>query len=251
MKHPFRPPAATRLLCIVVPALLLMGAATEVRSGTHASGAGGTVSGIVEISAALASRRPQFRIYADARPGSVAPRIPDNELRSELRNVVVYLQADRGTPLPAPDHVEGGVMSQMKERFDPHVLPVLQGARVDFPNYDDIYHNVFSLSRARTFDLGRYPKNASKSVHFPTPGIVQVFCHIHADMSAVVLVLPNRYFATPDSSGRYVIPDIPPGDYTVVGWHERTRPVTHHVRVAAGREATVHFRLPLGTSDTP
>lgn len=214
-------------------------------------GTGGSITGTVEISAALASRRPQFRIYADARPATVVPRVPDNELRSELRNVVVYLQADRGTPLPSPDGATDGVMSQVHERFEPHVLPVLQGARVEFPNYDDIYHNVFSLSRARTFDLGRYPRNASKSVSFPKAGIVQVFCHIHADMSAIVLVLPNRYFAAPDSAGRFLIPDVPPGDYTIVGWHERTRPVAQRVRVVEGRATNVNFTLPLGTSGSP
>ena len=204
----------------------------------------GRIAGTVQISAALASRRAQFRIYNDARAGSVAPRVPPNELTTELRNVVVYLQTE-GTP-PARTPSATRVMAQADERFDPHVLPIRVGERVEFPNYDDIYHNVFSLSRARTFDLGRYPKGASKSVTFSKPGVVQVYCHIHADMSAIVLVLTNDHFARPDTTGSYAIENVPPGEYTVTGWHERTRPVTQRIRVIAGQTTAINFTLPLG-----
>ena len=210
----------------------------------------GQIAGTVEISRALASRRANFRIYGDAR-GAVAPRIPANEMTSELRNVVIYLQADPGIASPAAADTAVGVMSQSGERFDPHILPVIQGTRVEFPNYDDIYHNVFSLSRASTFDLGRYPKGATKSVTFTRPGIVQVFCHIHADMSGIVVVLPNRFYAVPDSAGRFTLSDVPPGDYTVVGWHERTKPVQHRVRVTPGGTTQVNFKLPLGSTSEP
>ena len=210
----------------------------------------GRIVGGVEISTSLAARRPNFRIYADARPTSVLPRVPANELTAELRNVVLFLQADRGTPLKVarPEGPSAAAMSQLGERFDPHVLAVLQGTRVEFPNYDDVYHNVFSLSRARTFDLGRYPRGATKSVTFDRAGVVQVFCHIHADMSGIVMVLGNPFFAAPDSAGRYAIENVPPGEYTIVGWHERARPVSHRVRVVAGETATVNFQLPLGAT---
>jgi len=208
----------------------------------------GRIVGNVEISTSLASRRPQFRIYADAR-SSVAPRIPANELTAELSNVVVFLQSDSETAPsaePLPDTI--AAMSQLGERFEPHVLPVRQGTRVDFPNYDDVYHNVFSLSRARTFDLGRYPKGAMKSVTFNRPGVVQVFCHIHADMSGIVMVLPNAFYTAPDSAGRYVMENVPAGEYTIVGWHERTKPASYCVRVVAGRTTTIDFKLPLGAA---
>jgi hypothetical protein len=136
-------------------------------------------------------------------------------------------------------------MAQRSERFDPHVLPVVQGARVAFPNHDDVYHNVFSLSSARAFDLGRFPKGDSKDVVFPKAGLVQVFCHIHADMSGIVLVLPNAHFAAPRGDGAYAIESVPPGEYTIVGWHERTKPVTRRIRVVAGQTATMDFSLPL------
>jgi plastocyanin len=209
----------------------------------------GRIVGSVEISTSLASRRPQFRIYADARSTQVAPRVPANELTAELMNVVVFLQSQANDELTsAADSSVVAVMSQLRERFDPHVLPVLQGTRVEFPNYDDVYHNVFSLSRTRSFDLGRYPKNATRSVTFERHGVVQVFCHIHADMSGIVMVLSNAFFTAPDSAGRYVMENVPPGDYTIVGWHERTRPVSYRVRVVAGRTTTIDFQLPLGAT---
>lgn len=209
----------------------------------------GRIVGNVEISTSLTSRRPQFRIYADARSTSIAPRIPANELTAELSNVVVFLQSDLESPPSAePLSDTMAAMSQLGERFEPHVLPVRQGTRVAFPNYDDVYHNVFSLSRARTFDLGRYPKGAMKSVTFDRPGVVQVFCHIHADMSGIIMVLPNAFYTAPDSAGHYVMENVPAGDYTIVGWHERTKPASYRVRVVAGRTTTIDFKLPLGAT---
>jgi hypothetical protein len=128
------------------------------------------------------------------------------------------------------------------------VLPVVLGTTVDFPNGDDVYHNVFSLSRAagkNGFDLGRYPRGESKSWTFTRPGIVQVFCHIHSDMSAVVLVLPNAHFASPDDAHHFMIDDVPEGDYTLVAWHERIRPITRHIHVTAGQTTTANFDIPL------
>lgn len=136
-------------------------------------------------------------------------------------------------------------MAQRDEQFLPHVLPVTLGATVDFPNGDDIYHNVFSLSSAKTFDLGRFSKGTSKNIVFDKSGTVQVFCHIHSDMSAVVLVLDNPYFAIPSDAGRYVIDGVPPGEYTVVGWHERIKPITRAVRVVSGETVRLDFNIPI------
>lgn len=203
----------------------------------------GRLVGTIEISNALAARRPRFRVYSDVGATSVPPKT-DTNIRHELQNVVVYLTPVNGaatTPPPRNPYV----MAQIDERFEPHVLTVLQGARVEFPNRDDIYHNVFSLSSTKAFDLGRYPRGASKSVTFTKTGVVQVFCHIHSDMSAVVLVLANDLFATPAEDGRYAIENIPAGEYTVVGWHERTKPSVQRIRIAAGQTTTLNFSLPL------
>lgn len=213
----------------------------------------GRIQGTVEISTALSTRRPQFRIYAEPGSGSTPPAPPKDAIAAELKNVVIYLE---GPPVgvtlagatgstAAPRRVS---MSQRDERFAPHVLPVVQGTTIDFPNDDDVYHNVFSLSAAAGkggFDLGRYPKGSSKSWTFDRAGTVQVFCHIHSDMSAVVLVLANPFFASPDDAHHFSLDDVPEGDYTIVGWHERIRPITRKIHVAAGQTTTVDFNIPL------
>lgn len=212
----------------------------------------GRIQGTVEISTALSARRPQFRIYAEPGSGSTPPAPPRDQIAAEMKNVVIYLDGPAG-PTSETAHA---TMAQRDERFIPHVLPVVQGTVVDFPNEDDVYHNVFSLSSAAGkagFDLGRYPKGASKSWTFDRAGTVQVFCHIHSDMTAVVLVLNNPFFASPDDSRHYAIDGIPEGDYTVVGWHERIKPVTRKVHVTAGQTTTVDFNIPLpqGGARTP
>jgi hypothetical protein len=100
------------------------------------------------------------------------------------------------------------------------VLAVTAGTLVDFPNNDSTYHNVFSLSKTKRFDLGRYANGRSATVRFDHPGIVRVFCDIHSHMSAWVLVFSHPYFATTDADGRYRIDDVPPGTYTVAAWYE-------------------------------
>ena len=163
-----------------------------------------------------------------------------------MRNVVLYVQRASVPDGAAPAR---GTIAQREEQFIPHILPVARGATVDFPNNDDVFHNVFSLSSAKTFDLGRFPQGASKSETFEKAGTVQIFCHIHSDMSAVVLVLENPYFAVPSDAGRYVIENVPPGEYTVVGWHERIKPVTRTVRVVSGETARLDFNIPIPNAD--
>ena len=103
----------------------------------------------------------------------------------------------------------------------PYVLAVTVGSTVDFPNSDRIYHNVFSLSKPRRFDLGRYPRGQSRSVRFDRPGVVRVFCEIHSHMSAFILVFAHRFFAVTDAEGRYRIDDVPPGTYTLARLERR------------------------------
>lgn len=228
----------------------------------------GRIEGTVVLSSSLSARRsPVFRIYAD--PGSGAqPPIPPSAkgdpTTAELHNVVIYLEGDSATLATAPGH--GDVpepalaarparvtMAQHDESFVPHVLAVVRGTTVDFPNEDDVYHNVFSLSHAAPnggFDLGRYPKGESKSETFDRTGTVQVFCHIHSDMSAVVLVLSNPFFTSPGDDHHFVIDGVPAGDYTIVGWHERIKPIAHHVHVTAGQTTTVAFNIPVPPGGT-
>lgn len=204
----------------------------------------GRLDGVVTLSSRLTRARPRVRIYDE--PG--ATPAPARAEDSPLANLVLYLDS---VPLPAGEPALGGsaVMRQQGERFVPHVLPVLVGTTVQFPNDDPIYHNVFSLSRARTFDLGRYPQGQFKTVRFQLPGVVQVFCHIHADMSGFILVLDNPYFTVPDATGRYSLKDVPPGEYRLVAWHERIRPVTTAVRIESGSATRVDLHIPLPDSE--
>jgi plastocyanin len=213
--------------------------------------AGGRIEGTVEISSALSTRRTVFRIYSDPGIGAVPSAAPRDPVAAELHNVVLYLEGDPEqlhAPAARLESRRHGSMAQHDERFVPHVLPVVQGATVDFPNEDDVYHNVFSLSAAagpKGFDLGRYPKGTSRSFTFARAGTVQVFCHIHSDMSAVVLVLANPFFASPDDDHHFAIDDVPEGDYTIVGWHDRIKPIPHRIHVVAGQTTTVDFNIPL------
>ena len=223
---------------LLLGGLLLLLAAPETRAQQPVTGA---IEGHVEVSRKLTSRRPRFRIYAE--PGAPVAAPAAEQAPDERSNIVIYIErVPAGAPASPPPQA---VIRQHSERFVPHVLPVVRGTSVAFPNDDRLYHNVFSLSSARTFDLGRFPRGQSRAVTFDRPGVVQVFCHIHSDMSAVVLVVDNPYFAVPGTDGRYTIPDLPPGDYTLVAFHERIDPIRHPVRVAPGARLRVDFRIPL------
>jgi plastocyanin len=229
----------------------------------HSSGRGadrpaavayGRIEGTVVISSVLVARRPRFRIYNDPGPGALPPPAAPADSSAEMHNVIVYMgSAGAGAALgaKASGAATRETMAQRDEAFDPHVLAVLRGTTVDFPNGDDVFHNVFSLSSAKAFDLGRYPQGSSRPVKFDKPGRVDVFCHIHSDMSAIVLVLENPYFTSPDAKGHFAIDSVPPGDYTVIGWHQRIKPVQQRVRVVAGQTARTVFTIPLPAPDAP
>jgi plastocyanin len=126
--------------------------------------------------------------------------------------------------------LRGGRLAQKSQGFEPRVLPVAVGGRVDFPNLDPIYHNVFSVSPPKRFDLGKYGQGKSKSLVFDKPGLVNVYCDIHSNMEAFIVVLPNAWFAQPDADGRFTLPPLPAGTYQVRVWHpdlgDRTVDVT-------------------------
>ena len=137
----------------------------------------------------------------------------------DLRRAVVFLETAPAAALEAREPVRAR-MDQRNETFLPHVLTVDAGTLVDFPNNDKTYHNVFSLSKTRKFDLGRYAAGKSKSIRFERPGVVRIFCDIHSHMSAFIMVFSHPYYSKAEADGRYRIDNIPPGTYTVAAWHE-------------------------------
>ena len=187
--------------------------------------------------ALLGGIRGRVEVHVDegevrARPDVAALGMPEHRGVPDRRTAVVFLEsAPRGAfEVPPPGRA---AMDQRDENFVPHVLAVPVGTTVDFPNSDRVFHNVFSLSKANRFDLGRYPRGASRSVRFERPGMVRVFCEIHSHMSAFVLVFAHRFFATTDEQGRYRIEGIPPGTYRVAVWNEGEVRETREVTVPA------------------
>ena len=129
---------------------------------------------------------------------------------------IVYAEALEGGRVQP----EKFTMAQKNKSFVPHVLPVPAGSTVSFPNTDDLFHNVFSLSRPAPFDLGLYRSGDSKDWVFKKPATYRVFCNIHPQMSAVILVLPTSYITEADNNGAYRL-DLPPGKYRITAWSER------------------------------
>jgi plastocyanin len=196
----------------------------------------GSISGHIKLTRVRGTPLPSNVYQPRAVTKHTPPPVP------EIKNVVVYLKdaAFRGA-LP----VTREEIRQENESFVPRVLAITRGSTVEFPNRDPFFHNVFSLSSAATFDLGRYPSGRSQAWRFSKAGLVKVYCHIHSHMSASILVLNHPYFTTPELDGSFMLRDVPPGRYTVAGWHERVGERTFALRVDAGRVASVELSLPV------
>jgi plastocyanin len=158
--------------------------------------------------------------------GRVRLRGVDGGTGAAGQPVVVYLTGFRQPP---PSEVL--VISQKDKTFLPNLRVIVAGQSVRFTNDDPVVHNVFSTSAARTFDLGKPGPQQSREVSFPTTGLVDVYCNIHEQMFANVLVLPNRAFAMVDEQGQFVIRDVPPGRYPLHVWGRNIEPFELEVTV--------------------
>lgn len=159
----------------------------------------------------------------------------------DSRDVVVYVDRIPGRRFDPP--AAPVVVDQLNLKFVPHVMPILAGTRVSFPNSDEVRHNVFSPTGSSRFDLGTYPLGSARSRVFTAPGVVTLLCNVHAEMSAYLVVTETPYSAVTDAEGRFSIADVPPGKYVLRVWHERARPAAVDVAVLEQTGALVDIRI--------
>jgi plastocyanin len=208
----------------------------ETRAPAALARATGRIEGRVVITVPV-STAPPSAAYAARRVEKAPPR-PE----SEVSNVIVFIQdAPKTSPLPP---VRARIL-QESETFVPRVVAITRGSTVDFPNGDPFFHDVFSLSRSGTFDLGSYPRGQTKSHQFSKAGLVKVYCHIHSHMSASIMVFDHTFFTIPKADGSFTIDEVPAGSYKVSAWHERIGETSQAVKVDAGRASEVQFALPI------
>ena len=201
----------------------------------------GDIEGRVVITRGLTKKRVVVDVYAPRGGAPAAAAAPD-EL-DEWGRTVIYVDAD----LPNSEASPLLQIGQRNRRFEREVVVVPVGSSVSFPNGDPIFHNVFSLSRAKSFDLGYYPQGQTRTVRFDKPGPVQVFCHLHTNMNAAILVVPNSYFTQPASSGEFRIANVPTGRRTLRLWHKSAGFLQRDIDVPANGVVSVTFFLPLAT----
>jgi hypothetical protein len=221
-----------------VLALACLASLTSV-PGAQAPDAGtatGSITGHIRLTTKIRAPLPANAYPSRSIGKHEAPTLP------EIRNVIVYL---KDPPFRGALPVSRVELRQQNETFVPHVLAITKGSTVDFPNDDPFFHNVFSLSSAAGFNLGRYPRGKSQQWKFSKAGLVKVFCDIHSHMSASILVLDHPYFTIPGLDGNYEIANVPVGQYTMTGWHERVGERSASVRVQAGRATAVDLTVPV------
>jgi len=212
-----------------------------IAGATAPSATAQEIQGQLVITRPLTKQRVAFPAYTvrgvsphqhDAAPSPI----------NEWQRVVVYLESDKA---PAAARLIA-TMNQTGQRFEPEMLVIPVGSTVSFPNSDPIFHNVFSLSKTRQFDLGNYPSGKTRMVTFEKPGVVQVFCHLHPDMNATILVVPNAWYVRPDEHGAFTFSGLPSGTYQVVVWHKSAGSFKQRVQVSQGSVSKVSMEIPVG-----
>ena len=156
-------------------------------------------------------------------------------------DIVVYLEKEGLAVKPPADPV---VLDQQELIFMPHVLPIVVGTTVEFPNNDKVRHNVFApRGSAKRFNLGTYPPGSTRTETFETPGTVSLLCNVHSEMSAYLVVLETPHFATTDRSGAFSIKNVPAGQYTLKTWHEQAKGVEQPLTVGADGVADLSIQM--------
>ena len=203
------------------------------------TGDAGTIAGTLTVPAVSSGTS------ADPYPGRASALPGRHEVPHGLvTDAVVYVEQ-----IPAMaesllvDDPSGRVLAQRNQAFSERVLSCVVGTTVDFPNQDPIFHNVFSVSPVKRFDLGKYPRGHSKQVTFRKAGLVQVFCDIHPSMACFIVVLPNRAFTRPKDDGSFALPKLPAGTYTVKAWHPDFGEQTRTVKVPSSGEVALDLEF--------
>jgi len=199
------------------------------------------IDGTIVVQHKLTKRRvtPTASFYERGVSIGLGSDQQQDPLDFERTHVVIYLEGESAT-----DGVVGE-LGQKDRRFSPDLVVVPAGSTVSFPNFDPIFHDVFSLSKSKSFDLGNYAQNQSRTITFSKPGIVFVNCHLHANMAAVIVVTPNRWSTKADASGHFTLPNVAPGKYTIVAWHKTAGFFRQAIQVSENGHAYVEFAIPL------
>jgi len=192
---------------------------------------------LVALAAAAAAASPTGRIV-----GTV--KLTDADGRPAPASEVIVYVVGFTEPHAAGPPVQ---IAQRGRAFVPDLVAITVGDTVSFPNADPFLHNVFSLSTARKFDLGSFKRGDAKDKLFPSPGVVDVYCNIHPEMAATILVLPNRAHTRVGADGTFTLAGIPAGEWTVFAYTRRAaRPVSAHASVKPGADTTLALALARG-----
>ena len=165
--------------------------------------------------------------------------------KADASGVVFYITGFSQPPPPEKPRI-----SQRNKTFIPDVLPIVVGQTVEFTNEDKLIHNVFSTSKARPFDLGKPRVGESREIDFGRTGVVDIYCDIHEEMVATILVLPNRAFAVTGADGKFVLRSVPAGRYPLFAWSRRSEPVRVEVDVKPGEVTSVALEVTETKFDT-
>ncbi|MFN8007772.1 MAG: carboxypeptidase regulatory-like domain-containing protein [Terriglobia bacterium] len=165
---------------------------------------------------------------------------------SEFSRLAVYLEGPAGKSATT-----SAKLTQHELRFDPEILIVPVGSTVSFPNEDPIFHNVFSLSKSKQFDLGYYPIGQTRIVRFEKAGVVQVYCHLHPQMSAAILIVDTPWYEKPNEDGTFTFSQVPAGSYEVVAWHKSAGFFKRRVELTESAPVRVDLTIPLRETEAP
>jgi plastocyanin len=198
----------------------------------------------IGLATALAADPASSAGETGAITGKVAPEGKKADAIVAKKGAYVFL--GKADALERRDEQSSAVLEQRSKLFEPDCLAIQAGDTVAFPNYDPIFHNVFSLSRAARFDLGLYKSGDSRTVKFRRPGKVAVLCNIHPDMYADVLVAPNKFFTKTDEKGNFSLDGVPPGEYTLNAYCCGCSTSSQQVTVTAGGNVEASLKVSKG-----